>query len=47
MIGFFFYGSLTVEKGKGNVSMVKIIYLDIDGTLRDEHRGKAAIRAAQ
>lgn len=39
MIGFFFYDNLTVEKEKGNWDMVKIIYLDIDGTLREEQKG--------
>ncbi len=38
-MGFFFYDSLMVEKEKGILYMVKIIYLDIDGTLRDEHKG--------
>ena len=39
LIGLFCYDSLAIEKKKGNSYMVKIIYLDIDGTLRDEHKG--------
>lgn len=49
MIGFFFYDSLAIEKKKGSSYMVKIIYLDIDGTLRDEHKGipKSAVLALE
>lgn len=48
MKGFFFYASLfTEERERHEENMVDVIYLDIDGTLRDEVKGipKSAVWA--